>query len=65
MKSGNYDDAAKYFSTALSLNDEGILQLAASSLIPDTLLIKWASATLMRGSVNDTLAAATKVCCMQ
>lgn len=64
MKSGNYDDAVEYFLTALSHNDEGALQLAASSLTPDTLLIKWASVVLLRGSVNDALATATKVCCI-
>jgi hypothetical protein len=47
-----HDEAVAAYSTALLLGPSA----------PDTLLIKWASRMLVRGSAHDALSAAAKVC---
>ena len=48
----NHDEALAAYFTALLLNPP----------TPNALLIKWASMVLIRGSANEALTAATKVC---
>ena len=48
----NHDEALAAYSTALLL----------SPSTPKTLLVKWASMMLIRGSANDALTAAVEAC---
>ncbi|KAH0831375.1 hypothetical protein J3R83DRAFT_14038 [Lanmaoa asiatica] len=52
LNSGRHDEAVATYSTALLL----------SPSTPSTLVIKWASTVLIRGSANEALITATKVC---